>query len=359
MATYDAEGCTTGVELTTGNQGATALLISKLGATPSFQAASTGTVIRGTKSYLVAYGATGDTVTLYETNTGNTTQKKVSAEFYFASAPTVDFPLLTVYATTGGGCATAVLRTTGRVAMQDSAGTSVYVTPNDGTGIVTFPRTFTIDCTVDIGTSITTGKFKMDVYLNDLSLVNPWCISGEFTGLDLFKSGAIASIRTGKLSGLAVGSHRFDTLKIADGYGLQGAFSVASMPLTAIITSTGWSLLAGTTFIANLSDTDPLTGATSPANPTNAPLGCQMPGIIPPGGDFQVTVDGYRGGGATSGSVSATLYEGATLRATSNSQTLNATSTSVTLTFLAANLAGISSGAWQAGLELRLLATAA
>lgn len=137
--------------------------------------------------------------------------------------------------------------------------------------------------------------------------------------------------------------------------------ALTDLPVTAVISSTGWSILNGTTILANLIDADPATGVQTDINPTNAVLRLQLPSITrtSSSGDFEVTIDGYRGGNGTTSSLVAQLYEGATLRATSNTiTTLTSTNSSVKAVFAAAGLSAITSGAWLAGLELRLTASA-
>ena len=133
-----------------------------------------------------------------------------------------------------------------------------------------------------------------------------------------------------------------------------------TLPLDAIIDATNWTQVNGTGVLANISDTDSNTGMRSSNNPSSQTFRASLSPQVAPTGDFKVNIEGYRDGGGSSSSVVGALYEGATLRATSNTvTTLGTSNTPAVLTFAAANLTGITPSAWPAGtLELRLTVSA-
>lgn len=150
----------------------------------------------------------------------------------------------------------------------------------------------------------------------------------------------------------------------------RAVIAVALVPtqVTATVvsadTTTGWTVTgAGGNATTALSDTDDATFLTSPSNPTNALLAVTMAVIDQPaaGANLYVDVKADQLGGS-SGSIYAELLQGTTLRATTAPVALGVGSGSsvtgtVTLTFLAADLAGVTS--WTSGLKLKIYATAA
>lgn len=130
------------------------------------------------------------------------------------------------------------------------------------------------------------------------------------------------------------------------------------LPMAAVVNSSGWSLLGGGSFLANVSDNNASTGAITTGAPTNLPISFTMPGIEIPVSDLVIACEGYKIS-ATTGSIVGTLYEGATLRATSDTITPGNSNAPFNLTFPLAGLSGVTSTAWAAGLTLVLTVSAA
>lgn len=254
VKTFDAEGCTTGVALTTGNQGASGDVVTPVAVgTGSVQATATSP-IRGVKSLVLSASASGDAAYVKWSDSGSASAAGQRAEFAIPSAPPNDITLMS-FQGSGGAAASIVLRSTGRIALTNaSAGTTVFVTPNDSTGILTFPVTVTIDSTVDLGASTSLGKAKLDIYKNAVSLSTPWYSMTELTGQNFYRTGVVIEERVGintatagAWSGLKV-----DSWKTADSYGLLGTFSTpVNLPPTfspparqLIAASTSASLVA-------------------------------------------------------------------------------------------------------------------
>lgn len=117
--------------------------------------------------------------------------------------------------------------------------------------------------------------------------------------------------------------------------------------LATIESSTGWTPTpSGSTVLAVLSDSDDATLITSTDNPTNVAFDGYLPAMQPPAADqarrIRVRCDRP---GASSGTVTGKLYEGATLRSTV-SAAIPAALADVDLDFPVADLAAIASSSW-------------
>lgn len=133
----------------------------------------------------------------------------------------------------------------------------------------------------------------------------------------------------------------------------------ATDTVAAVTTATSWTASAGTV-LACLSDGDPGTYITSSNNPSSLDLKVTMRGIVPPTGDLVVTLLGLVRSGGT-GSVDVSLYkpDGSTLVKKISSVTAPTSATDTQVTFLAADISGVTSANWRAGCVLLVEATAA
>lgn len=132
----------------------------------------------------------------------------------------------------------------------------------------------------------------------------------------------------------------------------------------AVVSATGWAVTgAGGNALTAVSDADQSTHADSPVPPTSAIFRVRLGALVSPLagtnmiiGPFECDVTGG------TGTLSAKLYEGTTVRATAAAQTLavatagSNTTATLTFTFAAASIANVTN--WNA-LELELTATAA
>ena len=172
-------------------------------------------------------------------------------------------------------------------------------------------------------------------------------------------SGAFSSARFGKLTTTGLDAYWMDTIAADTAPG--GSFIGGTvLDLAGVVDSTGWTLLGGGDALSNVTDSNPATGVVSGTNPVGQTIRYRLPSILDPGSaDFTVPCEGYRGGGGTTGSVTGYIYDGATLRATSNTITPAATNQPFVLTFPAADHADIDTQAWASGaLELALVVSA-
>lgn len=133
------------------------------------------------------------------------------------------------------------------------------------------------------------------------------------------------------------------------------------MPVAAVNASTGWTPTpGGSSVLTVLSDSDDGTYITSSDDPNGQILDVQLPPLAVPDQPFQLRLRARRGGSATSATVTARLYTGATLRATSSAvQIPDDTYGQVDITFALSALTGISESDWQAGVRATLAFTAA
>jgi hypothetical protein len=128
------------------------------------------------------------------------------------------------------------MRTTGRIAIEDATGTSLTggVSPI-GTPFVAadFPLTLSVDHALDIGTSTTTGKTKVNIYVLAAgtgssaitpSTSTPWWSFAELTGQNFWRTGAgIAQYRMGKQSATGILTVHVDSMQYKDAtYAFQG-----------------------------------------------------------------------------------------------------------------------------------------
>lgn len=158
------------------------------------------------------------------------------------------------------------------------------------------------------------------------------------------------------------------SLTVTDSNSLTGSVShsvtitapQASVTVASITLSTGWTASTGTA-LACITDGDPTTFITSSASPTGLELDLKMQAMTPPiTGQSLVVVLGSDMLLATSGTVDAQLYEGATLRSSLTNQAITAGSGSsvagtVILTFPWSDVSSVSS--WDA-LTVKLQVTA-
>lgn len=193
-------------------------------------------------------------------------------------------------------------------------------------------------------TATADGTGEVRIYTNPDS-TTPTETLGPFT----FATGVTWSDMRWGQSGTSVANstHWHDSLSISEA-GWIGPVSTG-VPLTfPTVDATGWTV-TGTDAQSALADASDLTYLTSGINPSAQPLPLTLPAMETPVGDLVVTIRVARIGNSTSGSVVATLMDGATTVATSNTVTPATSAGDVTLTFLAANISSVTQAKWRAG----------
>ncbi len=246
------------------------------------------------------------------------------------------------------------IRSTGLVRILNNDGSTSMGTTTSTVPIGTeFRVTWTIN-----GTAVTFAFYPDTTSTTPTQTIGPFTSSGQ---------GAMTQERDGFITNTGLGagielhiSWPKDESTTTDPGPRDYDSAAPTLPLGSLIDAAGWSTVAGTDVLANITDTDPATGMRSATNPTSQTFRVYLPRMVAPVGDFKVNIEGYRDGGGSSSSVVGSIYEGVTLRATSNTLTsFGASNTPGVLTFLAANLTGITGSAWPGGtLELRLTVTA-
>lgn len=224
--------------------------------------AVTGAPIHGTKSYHFECPVANDTAIATANETGTITQKRQAVTMYHPAAPTADQTILS-FQSTSGACASIVHRSTGRIAILNAnAGTTVYVTPNDSTGILTYPCTVTYDADCDLGTTGTAntgdGKVHLNIYKHSVSTSTPWNTAGTTAeNNNYFRTGAIASCKLGKATAAGTMSFVADSWRLKDGMGLQGTVeNPSNTPPVASISVASKSIVTGNTVSFTGSATD-------------------------------------------------------------------------------------------------------
>jgi len=126
--------------------------------------------------------------------------------------------------------------------------------------------------------------------------------------------------------------------------------------IATVTSSTGWTATGGTVQ-AVLADNSSATYVTSPNNPSGALIDGILQPITPPaaGQPFVVRLRGYKSG-ATSGSVTVKLYDGAALRATQVIPAIPDAEGEMTATFPSGDIALVTS--WATGVRITIEATA-
>jgi PKD repeat protein len=134
------------------------------------------------------------------------------------------------------------------------------------------------------------------------------------------------------------------------------AAPAATVGVNALVTTTGFTAVNTGSIFTAVTDNDVTTVARSATTPTNAPFRVRLGAHVTPqpGTDQTVTVE-LRYVGATTGSVSAILYEGTTVRATAASQPITSTLAVYTFVFPAASIANVAN--WNA-VDVQLSCTA-
>lgn len=255
-------GGANGVDVTTGNQGGGDVMqLSKTGTgTCKYTTAS----IRGSKSVMCDAPASTDVVYVYWNAAGTSATEAFAGEVEIPSLPSADQSIAQIYQ--GGGMLTVKMRTTGRIAVENAAATSIGVSPI-GTPFVSgdFPLQLAVDMTLDAGTSTTTGKAKTDIYVKSVpggsaltpSLVTPWWSMGEITATNVYRTGFVGSDRIGKLTSGAVWSVKVDTLKSVDAYGLLGTYSAPVNNPPVVTSPSGQTVQCGAVVTVVATAVDP------------------------------------------------------------------------------------------------------
>lgn len=151
----------------------------------------------------------------------------------------------------------------------------------------------------------------------------------------------------------------FDDIQFNDGGAAEiGPYIPPAQAFATWVTVTNWSLLGGGSVAANMSDNNDSTGVTSLNNPTGQVFRGRLPALVKPAGDLVCPFRGYRSA-STSGSITAKLYEGATLRSTVTGIAIPTSVGPIPVVFPAANLTAVTQAAFTAGLEVQLEVTAA
>ncbi len=128
--------------------------------------------------------------------------------------------------------------------------------------------------------------------------------------------------------------------------------------IAAVTVSSGWTASAGTVLDC-LSDGDSGTYVTSSNNPSSLDLKVTLRGIIPPTGNLDVWLRDLGRSGGT-GTVDVSLYkpDGTTLVKKVSGTTAPTSAADTKVTFLAADISGVSAAQWRAGCVLLVEATA-
>lgn len=245
---------------------------------------------------------------------------------------------------------------TNTITVTDAAGanTVTLLTVAQGSAINT---RFRIEAVVTVGTGTGDGHYEISVYaanggttqLNHISSTTYNLGTNPIVGGDF----GIINIVT------PVYSVGWDDLQFNDGSSAEiGPYTPPSQAFASWTVTTNWATLGGGSVAANLSDNNDSTGITSLTNPTAQVLTGVLPALVKPAGDLVVPFRGYRSA-STSGTITAKLYEGATLRATVTGIAIPTSVGAITVTFLAASLVPISVSAFAAGLIVTLEVTAA
>lgn len=224
----DFEAATVGT-LTSGNQGG-GDPVSPIG---TGAATSTSGPVRGTKSVVCDDTATGTAIPgVRWTESGAPTAGGFRTEVEIDALPTgADLAVHQFY--NGGGQFTVKLRTTGRIAIENAANTTLAAGLSPaGTPFVAndFPLQLCIDTTIDCGTSTTTGKGIANIYVKSVagtsaltpSLTTPWFSMAEQTAQNFYRTGVIVDVRAGKLTSGPLRRVKVDSMKYVDAYGLLG-----------------------------------------------------------------------------------------------------------------------------------------
>lgn len=264
-----AEGATTGVAITTGNQGASGDVLTPAVTGTGTVQASTSSPIRGTKSYICNAPVGTDTAYLYYQESGTITQDGMRPELGFLNLPPADCSISQFYQ--GGGMCTIKFRSTGRIAIEDATGTSLTggVSPI-GTPFVAndFPLVLSIDHALDIGTGTTDGKTKVNIYVLSAgsgssaitpSSVTPWWSFAELTGQNFFRTGSINRELVGKLSSGPIWQVKVDSFQVKDSYAFQGTVAnPTNIAPVAVVSVPRQDLLTGNavSFTGTATDAD-------------------------------------------------------------------------------------------------------
>lgn len=224
--------------------------------------AVTGAPIHGLRSYHFECPVATDTAIATATETGTVTQKRQAVTMYHPAAPTADQTIMS-FQSTSGACMSVVHRSTGRIAIVNAnAATTVYVTPNDVTGILTYPCTVTYDADCNVGTTGTAntgdGSAHLNIYRHSVSTSTPWNSAGTTAeNNNYLRTGAISSCKIGKTSTTGIMSFVADSWRLKDGMGFQGTIeSPSNTPPVASIPTPTHSIVTGATTSFTGSATD-------------------------------------------------------------------------------------------------------
>lgn len=246
-----AEGATTGVEITTSNQGASGDVLSPVKTGSASIQAVTANAIHGTKSYQLIAGSAESCYVLF--NESGLAGAGLRAYFRIASAPSGNRNLLVFYGvrSTGsnGTIAAVAIRTDGRLFITNGPGTGVYTTPV-GTAL-TFPAVFAVDLAINPG-GATGGSCRFQLF-NSAGATTPVDVMTELTGGDFGTS--IASSRIGMSASEAVAlTVLVDSVKRVDSYSLVGYQGSNTPPV--VNASAPTTVPVGSAFTISCSPTD-------------------------------------------------------------------------------------------------------
>lgn len=225
--------------------------------------AITGAPIHNLRSYQFDCPTTGDSAIATATESAAVTQKRQAVTMYHPAAPVTTDQTIISYQAASGACMSVVHRTTGRIAILNAnAGTTVYVTPNDSTGILTYPCTVTYDSDLDVGTTGTAntgdGKAHLNIYKHSVSTSTPWNTAGTTAENNNYtRAGNVVSCKVGKTQTTGTMSFIMDSWRLKDGLGLQGTIeSPTNTPPVATVGTPTHDILTGATTSFTGSATD-------------------------------------------------------------------------------------------------------
>lgn len=266
---------------------------------------------------------------------------------YITAAPTADYTLMRVNGSAGANAMTLNLLSTGKLRLIQSGNGTL------ATGTVNFPTNQWVRVELRTTQSATAANVSAAMYTGD----GPTTL--ETIGSTTGNSGTVAftAVRFGKNATTGLDAQWFDdcaTQTAAAGAFLGPSVALTSASYASIASSTGWTATGGTV-LAVLSDASDATYITSSDNPTAVLFDGTLAPLSVPTGDFTVQVRCQKLN-STSGTMTAKLYDGATLRATVSAVAIPDATTTVNVTFLAANISAVTS--WAAGVRLTIEVTA-
>lgn len=350
------EGMASGTSLATGQAGSGDAFNSVAPTNGSTMVYDNTRAMHGTQSLLITPSSTGQARVDYSAS--SSTAMAARAYVYLTAVPTADTYLVSVLNTAAGRVLSFSIGSSGRLRIFDGSG--------GGTAVWTAAANMPLNQWVRlelygvVGGTATTGTVKAGVYLGDATTPIEAVYSANGTG----------NMGTTALRGAAFGKYQasspyatpfwMDDVSVNDAatdlMGPSVTVTTTSATYTGTVTLTSFTATGGTAQ-AVLSDANDSTFVTSADNPAGALIDGTLGALAKPSADFTVQVRAQKTN-ATTGTLTATLYEGATQRAQVTGIALPDALSTLNVTFPAPSLTSVTAAAWGSGLRLVLSATA-